>query len=105
MFYNGVMYFPDTKNVYANIEYHVPHLEADGPEEQAKAFIMQYTGLKDMNGKEIYEGDIVFEDDGTPDEVIYLDSCYKLKYFGDLLEDCNEYIEVIGNIHENPDLL
>lgn len=77
--------------------------------------VMQYTGLKDKNGKEIYEGDIVIrkEDDGrtTAPEEVYFDN----GGFQPFCEPCHggttdwkEYektTEVIGNIYENPELL
>lgn len=83
--------------------------------------IEQYTGLKDKNNKEIYEGDIVEEEidfnskmtDGVFKYKVYWDSdtlTWGLEPIGfgsihnDLWE-CNQSIEVIGNIHENKELL
>ena len=82
--------------------------------------LMQYTGLKDKNGKEIYEGDVVRMYDRPPDTMtwdlvvewengkfILTGIMDKGEYFGDLSDwaDCDWRIEVIGNIYENPELL
>ncbi len=73
--------------------------------------LMQFTGLKDKNGKEIYEGDIVKDQFGIKYEVVFNKCCFYGKadpWNGeediDLAHKETE-IEVIGNIHENPELI
>ncbi len=84
------------------------------------ATVGQFTGLLDKNGKEIYEGDIF---GGCPWDGLYVAYCDKCKSFephccyegtcyacqGDMhwaeLATPSYPIEIIGNIHDNPELL
>ena len=87
------------------------------PELTESNHLMQFTGLMDKNGKEIYEGDIVrFIDDVTipskPDEVITevfwwdVMACFSMKNtYMELNFTTVDEIEVIGNIYQNPELL
>lgn len=82
----------------------------------------QYTGLKDKNGKEIYEGDIVETCEHKKQLVVWHNNGFKLKYTYSRTYQGEPYTEtthlelgdtssrrwgdeVIGNIYENPELL
>ena len=84
--------------------------------------LMQYTGLQDKNGVDIYEGDIInlsyeyfdghFRDNEIVGKVYFEDSSFRMSYkkYDEIREwriDEPEIlsIEVIGNIYENPELL
>ena len=75
--------------------------------------IMQYTGLKDKNNKEIYEGDILLDrNNKKPYKVIFKNGSFRAEFEGDFEEYSFDLIdvvaqgcEIIGNIYENPELI
>lgn len=94
--------------------------------EDEKIHVMQYTGLKDKNGREIYEGDILkyldsydcstesgydFEEFMNVGQVVFDESKGRFDVtnksdvcYDDWIESISE-CSVIGNIHEHPELL
>ena len=86
--------------------------------EQERFVALQYTGLEDKNGVEIYEGDIVqaryFEDSTSEKYVVKYDTD-RVGFFpfacGDGCGCCETdvisatYAEILGNIYDNPELI
>jgi uncharacterized phage protein (TIGR01671 family) len=67
--------------------------------------LMQFTGLRDKHGAEIYEGDIVRCIDGYNATVVYDEQHGLFSPFGDGEgAEWGKGVEVIGNIYENPEL-
>ena len=88
--------------------------------QEHEAVLMQYTGLKDKNDTEIYEGDIVLcseeeYDREFKDTIIFKNATFAFSTYnsysgGDfdwytLEHVCEDELEILGNIYENPELL
>lgn len=104
----SAMSVPNKHSIYGNLCYDVD-----------PSTVGQFTGLTDKNGKKIFEGDICEFDNDEPDEnerytnyAVQWDcvNCQYVVVDGRNCEDCLDiffakHAEVIGNIHDNPELL
>jgi len=73
---------------------------------EGEYILMQYTGLKDKNGKEIYEGDIIGCENCMNSYILWEDGAFCISGDNDVVaqSDASQW-EVIGNIYENPELV
>jgi len=117
MIYGGLEDFIMWKDEYR--EEWVSLIEEGFPDDPDVPWVMQYTGLKDKNGKEIYEGDIlgvsggsgVFWEVSWDNTKTDLPVGFVFGSFGmrsnipQYLHPSIDRLEIIGNIYENPELL
>lgn len=103
-----VIYYGKFEQYDDSIGFRFKHFEDDKP------ILMQSTGLKDKNGVEIFEGDILLGHCVYPECNIFESKLIGEVYYSNrgtwdcysyILGGFNEQIEVIGNIYENPELL
>ena len=71
--------------------------------------VMQFTGLTDKNGKEIYEGDVIALDDVIC-PITFSNGSFQMvtsenQGSSNAIQERVKYFEVIGNIYQNPELI
>ena len=116
-YYTKARYFLNKKEMHIIFEPDVeafPHCEFTGYEEVLPETVGQYTGLTDKNGVRIFEGDIVERvSDGERAVISWLkySACFGLSFdgwccgFDNYDDNLPSDFEVIGNIHDNSEIL
>lgn len=107
-------FFITDNSLICNMEKPTSDYEIPIPFEKSELTLMQSTGLKDKNGKEVFVGDIIKCTRGCPHEV-YLEKEYGGTFVGGMpavyLKGLREGYawtedeEIIGNIYQNPEFL
>lgn len=70
--------------------------------------LMQWTGIQDREGKDIYDGDIIKHienEDEIFEPVVFRNGSWELQDEREDIYSYRESIEVVGNIYENPELI
>lgn len=108
--YGNRMYY-DANDFYLRMDgscFEIFNGETDAPT-WGQPKLMQWTGLKDKNGKDIYEGDILKHEDDKLLKVFFQNGCFMYGFGNSQAEFMHEgwgfYSEIIGNMYENPELL
>ena len=107
-------FFITGNGLICNMEKPTSDYNSPMPVEKSELILMQSTGLKDKNGKEVFIGDIIKCTRGCPHEV-YLEKEYGGTFIGGMPAVYLKGLlsgyawtgaeEIIGNIYENPELL
>jgi hypothetical protein len=85
---------------YSNEQFYPSGCGVNNPE---NFVIEQFTGLTDRHGKEIYEGDVIKEKNNP--KVFAIESVHDLCEYIDDTFYAPDTFEIIGNVHEHPELL
>lgn len=113
---NDRMIYPSTEGVCFELDddgINILDVSGDYPEDHTfpaiDSFLMQSTGLKDKNGVEIFEGDIVvikYSEHGYHyyEKIVFENGTFTAGD-EDWLYNIKDYCVVCGNIYENPELL
>ena len=106
-----IMYTPEMDEKYKNL-WEIPAIEGGVLKVRDKIMVMQYTGLKDRNGKEVYVGDILQTENEKYTVAWSDDFCsFGLRItkrsgkWKSLRWIIKKEFEVIGNLYQNPELL
>ena len=107
---DGMEYQDEVNTVFDCFFNSLSILQGRGGWDNGRFIIQQFTGRKDKNGKEIYEGDIVngkIPFDNIKNQVVEYrpqKAVFVLSKWGTYLMDVGK-LEIIGNIFENPSLI
>jgi len=86
------------------------------PDDKNNLAIMQFTGLTDKNGKDVFEGDLLQNESGRIGKVVWHKYCAcwdaevvyaprSSDFHGFINRDWKYHVEVIGNCHQHPELM
>lgn len=113
-------FFITDNSLICNMEKPTSDRKLPIPIEKSELILMQSTGLKDKNGKEIFEGDIITNGIDRADvknhqtlgfytvlngREYFFARGISFENFEENAEEFSEAVEIIGNIYENPELL